>query len=123
MVVRAWLYVSLEPMTLLQQMERDGKRRREAMRLTVRAELRHALRELLPDQKVILFGSLVKANRFTECSDVDLAIESEPPGMTIYRLTSLLGERLGRRVDVVLLPGCRFRERILREGERWMPQD
>ena len=60
---------------------------------------------------------------FSEVSDVDLGIEREPAGMTVYQLISLLGERLGRRADVVLLPDCRFKERIVREGETWMPQD
>lgn len=110
-------------MTLLQQMERDEKKHREEMRLAVRAELRDSLQEFLPGQKVVLFGSLAKPDQFSDVSDVDLAIENEPARMTIYQLTSLLGERLGRRVDVVLLPECRFRERIFREGEVWIPQD
>lgn len=103
-------------------MEREKKRHREEMRLAVRAELRTALREILPAQGVVVFGSLVKPGRFSEFSDVDLAIESEPPGITVYRLTSLFGERLGRRVDVVPLSECRFRDRVLREGEIWTPQ-
>ena len=57
--------------------------------------------------------------RLNEASDIDLALESEPAGMSVYQLTSLLAERLGRRVDVVLLPECRFRDRIVREGEKW----
>ena len=109
-------------MTLLQQMARNKKRRGEEIRLAVRAELRDALQEFLPAQKVVVFGSLVRTDCFSDVSDVDLAIESEPVAMTIYQLSSLLGERLGRRVDVILLPECRFRERILREGEVWIPQ-
>jgi predicted nucleotidyltransferase len=104
-------------------MERDEKDRREEMRLVLRGELRDVVQELLPGQSVVLFGSLVKPDKFSEISDVDLAIENEPAGMTIYQLMSLLEERLGRRVDVVLLSECRFRERILREGEVWTPQD
>ena len=57
--------------------------------------------------------------RLNEASDIDLALESEPAGMSVYQLTSLLAERLGRRVDVVLLPEYRFRDRIVREGEKW----
>jgi predicted nucleotidyltransferase len=109
-------------MTLLQQMDRREKRRREELRLAVRSELRAALRELIPDRRVLVFGSLAKPGCFSDVSDVDLAIEAEPATMTVYRLTSLLAEQLGRRVDVVLLPECRFRERILREGEVWTPR-
>lgn len=70
---------------------------------------------------MIVFGSPAKPDRFTENSDVDLGLESEPPGMSLYLLASLLAERLGRRVDVVLLPESRFRDKILREGETWTP--
>ena len=39
--------------------------------------------------------------------------------MSAERLTSELMERLERPVDVLLLNRCRFREKILREGEVW----
>ncbi|MDQ3118163.1 MAG: nucleotidyltransferase domain-containing protein [Verrucomicrobiota bacterium] len=110
-------------MTLLQQMAYDRARRRETLRLATRRQLRRALRTIVPAQRVVLFGSLVKPGRFSEISDIDLALEREPSGMTHYQLTSLLAERLGRRVDIVLLPECRFRDRIAREGEVWMPKD
>lgn len=82
-------------------------------------QLQDSLRKLLPNQPVIVFGSLVHTARFNEDSDIDLAIEAEPPGLSIFRLSSLLAEQLGRRVDIVLLPECRFRDRVLREGELW----
>lgn len=110
-------------MTLLQQMEADRGRKREALRQDTRGQLRTALCELAPVESVIVFGSLLKPGRFNEASDVDLALESEPSNMSIYQLTSLLAEHLGRPVDIVLLSECRFRERVLREGERWMLRD
>ncbi len=106
-------------MSLLQQMECERKQRREFLRTETRRELQAALNDLLPAGRVIVFGSLLKPGRFNEASDVDLALEVEPAGMSVYQLTSVLAERLGRRVDVVLLPECRFRERIVREGETW----
>ena len=69
-----------------------------------------------------MFGSLIKPGRFSEESDADIALEKEPAAISLYQLTSRLAEFLGRSVDVVLLPECRFRERILREGEVWTPQ-
>jgi hypothetical protein len=39
--------------------------------------------------------------------------------MSAERLTSELMERLERPVDVLLLNRCRFRGKILREGEVW----
>ena len=106
-------------MTVLQEMEAERRRSRERLRLHTRQEVRAALAELVAGRKVIVFGSLVKPGRFTENSDIDVAFESEPAGHSLYQLTSLLAERLGRRVDVVLLPECRFRDKILREGETW----
>lgn len=106
-------------MTMLQQMEAQRLQNRERLRLEVRRELHLALGELVPARKVIVFGSLAKQSRFTENSDINVALESEPAGLSLYQLTSLLAERLGRRVDMVLLPECRFRDKILREGEAW----
>lgn len=109
--------------TLLQSATAQRARRRERLRLSVRADLRAALHDLLPNVPVTVFGSLMKPGRFREHSDVDLALAAEPDAMSVFQLSSLLGERLGRRVDVVLLPECRFRGRILREGETWTPLD
>ena len=110
-------------MTPLQQMDAERYRRREVLREEVRQRLHTALTELVPVQTAIVFGSLLKPGRFSETSDVDVALETEPAGMTTYLLTSLLSERLGRPVDVVLLSECRFRDRILREGETWTLSD
>jgi predicted nucleotidyltransferase len=107
--------------TLLQKMTADRSASREQLRLTVREELRSALRDLLPGTPVTLFGSLVGTGNFTESSDVDLALAAEPRGASVYQLIAQLSERLGRRVDLVLLPECRFREKILRDGETWTP--
>jgi predicted nucleotidyltransferase len=101
-------------MSVLQEMETERLQKRERLRLETRRELHAALGELVAGRKVIVFGSLVKRGRFTE---------SEPKGLSLYQLTSLLAERLGRRVDVVLLPECRFRDKILREGEAWTLPD
>jgi predicted nucleotidyltransferase len=107
-------------MTLLQQMDLDRHQRRETLRNDTRRCLRDALEQLVPGQRAIVFGSLVKPGRFKETSDVDVAIDHEPANASIYQLTSLLAENLGRPADVVLLSECRFRDRIMREGETWM---
>jgi predicted nucleotidyltransferase len=106
-------------MTLLQ--ERDLARREHRLRLY--AETRHALQaalaDLIPGRTVILFGSLTKPGVFNDHSDIDLALDSEPPQASAWHLASVLAERLGRPVDIVLLGKSRFREKILREGEKW----
>ena len=105
--------------TLLEKMEQERLQGRERLRAEVRRQLRELLPQTLPGQRVVVFGSLAKPGRFSEGSDIDLALESEPPDMSLYQLTSLLAERMGRGVDLVLLPESRVRDTILREGETW----
>jgi predicted nucleotidyltransferase len=107
--------------TLLHKMNDERAAQRERLRMRVRDELRSALRDIAPGVPVTVFGSLAQAGRFTEESDVDLALAAEPAGLSVYQLIAQLSERLERRVDIVLLSECRFRAKILREGESWMP--
>ena len=106
-------------MTLLQKRDLARKQRRLDVFGETRRRLQSALTELIPGQQVIVFGSLTRPGAFNDRSDVDLALESEPRQMSAERLTSELMERLERPVDVLLLNRCRFREKILREGEVW----
>lgn len=101
-------------------MQQQRLEEHEQLRSATLAELRKVLGELLPGQRVIVFGSLVKAGRFSDTSDIDLALASDPPNINIYELSSLIGERMGRETDVLLLSECRFREKILREGQAWI---
>jgi len=106
--------------TLLQQ--RDATR--EATRLSewrqAREQLKSTLKRRLPGQKVWVFGSLLKEGTFNTASDIDLAIDTLPAGMSIYTLTALLDEDMKRRVDVVWLPESRLRSKIISEGESWI---
>jgi predicted nucleotidyltransferase len=110
-------------MTLLQQMHIEHRQRRETLRLETKRRLRAILEDLAPAKRVVVFGSLLQPNRFSEASDVDIALDSQPIWMSIYQLIALLSERLGRSVDVVVLPECRFRDRVMREGETWTLRD
>ncbi len=106
-------------MTPLQQRDLERRHRRRQACAETRARLRAALAELIPGRRVILFGSLTRPDAFHDRSDVDLALDSEPTEISRWRLTAELMDRLERPVDVVILPECRFREKILREGEIW----
>lgn len=107
-------------MTLLSQRDTARRRRRIALCSEARNKLHRALADLVPGVKVIVFGSLIHPEKFNDKSDIDIALESEPPHMDVFRLTSELMERLERPVDVVLLGRCRFRDKILREGDVWI---
>ena len=107
-------------MTLLQEREITRQARRLEIREQTRARLRDALTELIPGERVIVFGSLTRPGVFNDASDVDLALEREPAALSAGCLMVELSERLGRRVDIVMLSECRLRTKIEREGETWM---
>ncbi|MGB3789184.1 MAG: nucleotidyltransferase domain-containing protein [Phormidesmis sp.] len=67
-----------------------------------------------------LFGSVTVPNRFTQRSDVDLAIETYREG-DIFALMS--GMPVVRDVDVVPLDQCHFAEKIRREGIAWTAKE
>src|SRR5581483_2481945 len=102
-------------MTLLQQMVRQRFEDRERQRQETRDRLREVLTRIMPGKRVLLFGSIVQPGKFAEHSDIDLALETEPSGTTIYHLISILSEEMGRKVDVMLIDECRFKDKVLRE--------
>ena len=104
---------------LLREMEASRARGREEARLETRTRLREALRTICPGRDVFVFGSLAQPGSFHGRSDVDIAVESLPEGLSQYGLIGWLEEELGRPVDVLLLAETRLREKILAQGERW----
>lgn len=105
---------------LLQAAKERQRDRRETLRQRTRNQLRQALRAALPEGfAVIVFGSLCHASRFSEGSDVDIAMDRLPAGKTLCDLTAELSARLRREVDVVELSRSRFAESIRQLGETW----
>jgi predicted nucleotidyltransferase len=85
-----------------------------------RQALADELRVRLPSGTVVwVFGSLVRRGVFNAASDVDIALESEPAGLSCFRLSSELEEALGRPVDVVLLNESRLAVQIQSTGDKW----
>jgi len=105
---------------LLQQRDAQRQADRLVERCGVREQLREVLHHHLPGRQVWVFGSLLESGRFNAASDIDLAVESLPDGMSIYTLTALLDEEMRRPVDVVCLPESRLRHKIITEGELWI---
>lgn len=106
---------------LLKVRDEERLAQREVLRRKVLNELRASLTEIAPGEPVFVFGSLLKPHGFHAMSDVDVAFEAEPRRWSLYGTQAELEERLHRRVDVMLLSETRLREKIEREGERWMP--
>ena len=106
-------------MTLLQKRDADRQHQRLLLFDRTRAELRKALREVLPGSRIVVFGSLTQRGVFNDASDIDLALFDEPAGANIFGLTSEIDQRMHRRVDIVLLEKTRLKEKILSEGEVW----
>ncbi len=101
--------------------ERERRRQIDAISAeSTRAALRAALARHVPGVAVWVYGSLVKPGRFHEWSDVDLALESLPPAMSLEYLQSLVAADVGCEVDVCLIGRTRLKPMIEREGERWI---
>jgi predicted nucleotidyltransferase len=101
--------------------ERERRRRHDAILADrTRGLLRVSLARHIPGAVVWVYGSLVKPGRFHEWSDVDVALESLPAGMTLEYLQSLLSADVGRQVDVCLIDRTRLKPVIEGSGERWI---
>lgn len=106
-------------LSLLQKRDQKNARARETLRARVREELRRHLQELAPGSQVWVFGSLCQQGHFHRESDIDIAFEALPDRSDLCLLTGELMERLGRPVDIILLPQSRLTAKIKKEGERW----
>lgn len=104
---------------LLDQRERERSLAREAERSEARQRLRQTLHEHLANHAVWVFGSLLRPGHFHARSDIDIAVETLPPDLSIYSLASRLQEAMNRPVDVIWLPTSRLRDHIIEQGERW----
>ena len=107
-------------MSLLGQSREQVRRDNAALCRRTRALLRDSLARHLPGLPVWIYGSVLREDRFQPASDVDLAVEWLPAGMTLDYLQSLVSRDVGREADVGLLERTRLRSRIEAEGERWI---
>lgn len=111
----------LDPMKLLDQHRRWKHLRESAAKDEARGRLRESAARHLPGVTFWVYGSLAQDGRFSEHSDVDIAVARIPEGMTLEYAQSLLSADVGREVDICLLDRTRLRDRILAEGEKWTP--
>jgi predicted nucleotidyltransferase len=73
-------------------------------------------------EKVYVFGSLVRPGRFTESSDVDVAVKTLPSEQ-FFAFSAALSAALGRDVDLIELDKCHFAHKIRNEGLLWTASD
>jgi len=66
-----------------------------------------------------VFGSLAQPGRFTDHSDIDIAITM--PSEKFFELAAELSRALHTDVDLIPLERCHFADKIRREGIRWTP--
>ena len=73
--------------------------------------------QAFPIKKIILFGSLVK-NKFTEASDIDLAVEGIPPAVYFQALAQV-NALSDRWIDLKPLEDLEphFLQRVMQTGE------
>jgi predicted nucleotidyltransferase len=65
-----------------------------------------------------IFGSVTRAGKFHQNSDIDVAVENINPEKYCLAI-SLLSTYLGRDVDIIKLNNCHFGDRIRQTGIRW----
>ena len=70
-------------MTLLQKRDSSRHRRRLKALADTRRPFAVALARLIPGSRVVLFGSLTRPGMFNDHSDIDVALETEPAGMSL----------------------------------------
>jgi predicted nucleotidyltransferase len=101
-------------------------RRHERREMLRRARLEEVLRQLEglgPAHEVkeaYIFGSLAQPGRFSEDSDIDVAVVM--PSARFFDLAAELSHALHTDVDLIPLERCHFADKIRREGIRWTPE-
>jgi predicted nucleotidyltransferase len=102
-------------------------RRREQWETLRRARLDEVLGQLEAlgavheVKEAYLFGSLAQPGRFTDHSDIDVAVVM--PSERFFDLAAELSRALHTDVDLIPLDRCHFADKIRREGVRWTQSD
>ena len=65
-----------------------------------------------------VFGSVTERDRFTQHSDIDLAVNTHKTG-NICALMGALSTNVNREVDLIPLDQCHFADKIRRIGLPW----
>jgi predicted nucleotidyltransferase len=98
------------------------QKRNPSQRFQLAWGLARTLSSILKDQfgatKVVVFGSLINADRFTERSDIDLAVWGIPDDKFFAAVGVITGLNADFKIDLVDVSSCRdsLRQSIEKEG-------
>jgi hypothetical protein len=109
------------PTPLLDASMERKKREREALRLEMLEKLFNILERLsedVPFKDAYIFGSLSRAFKFFEDSDIDIGFTGLSDG-DFFKAISFISREIGRDVDVIQLEGQRLAGKIKKEGIKW----
>jgi len=73
-------------------------------------------------REAVIFGSIIRPGRFTERSNVDVAVV-ELPAKAFFPLAAFLSVGLGLDVDLVWLDDLHFADAVRRDGKLWTRSD
>lgn len=94
---------------------------REKLRIKTLQEVCNILGKLSEEiqfEAAYIFGSVLKENRFSEYSDVDIAFLGLDRDELFY-VTGYISGKIGRDVNIIHLEDISFKDKILREGFQW----
>ena len=94
---------------------------REKLRIKTLQEVCNILGKLSEEVQfgaAYIFGSVLKENRFSEHSDVDIAFLGLDRDELFY-VTSYISGKIGKNVNIIHLEDINFKDKILREGFQW----
>ena len=111
------------PYFLWLQSAEEEEKEREKIRREVLREIDEALEILAMRYSwndLYLFGSIIRTGRFTQSSDIDIAVRGLKK-LDYFAFVGDISAILNRSVDVINLEDCHFSDSIVSGGVRWIP--
>jgi len=109
------------PTTILDEAIEKNRKNQENQRQKIIEVITHVLDDLSGEvdfKEAYLFGSITKAFRFSEKSDIDIGFIGLSD-RDLFKAMSIISKKTGFDVDVVQLEGHRLKEKIMRDGAKW----
>jgi len=98
-----------------ERVEREGRRIQLIKKVFAAIAI---LAQEIPFEEAYLFGSIVKTQRFSKGSDVDIGFVGLGDE-DFFKAMSFISREIGVEVDVIQLEGHRLEAKVKREGLKW----